>query len=143
MFSSPNPIIFYDGVCGLCNGFVRFVLKHDARERFRFSPLQSQLARATLRRHGADPLALESICLLLDPGHASERLESRSAAVLSVLRELGTFWRWLGSLLSIFSPRLRDWGYNLVARYRYSIFGKQQTCPIPNPKDRHRFLDMA
>jgi len=139
---SPNPIILYDGVCGLCNRFVQFVLKHDANDRFRFAPLQSEFARRILEKHGVDSQRLESLCLLHHQGRTGEGLETRSTAVISVLREFGGRWRALANLLAVLPRGLRDWGYNLVARYRYPIFGKYETCPIPSPGDRRKFLDL-
>jgi predicted DCC family thiol-disulfide oxidoreductase YuxK len=57
-----------------------------------------------------------------------------------VLKELGSFWRFSGKLLDLLPKKFRDWRYALVARNRYRFFGKHQTCPLPNEKDRHKFL---
>jgi predicted DCC family thiol-disulfide oxidoreductase YuxK len=139
---SPNPIILYDGVCGLCNGVVQFVLKRDSRDRFRFAALQSEFSRCLLQKHGIDPQPLDSLRLLLDRGQTTERLMERSAAAISIFRELGTFWRALANLLALFPRGLRDWGYDLVARHRYRIFGRYDACPLPYEKDRAKFLDL-
>lgn len=137
-----NPIIFYDGVCALCNGFVQFILKRDTQDRFRFAAQQSEFARSVLCRHGASAENLESIYLVVDHGRSSEQLQTRSNAAISILRELGPFWRALANLFVIFPLGLRDWGYNLVARCRYRMFGKYDACPLPQAKDRHKFLDL-
>jgi predicted DCC family thiol-disulfide oxidoreductase YuxK len=136
-----NPIIFYDGVCGLCNRLVRFVLKHDQRDWFRFAALQSDFARNILRQHNCDRDDLDRFYLVLDYQQSSERLLSRNDAAVEVLRQLGGRWRALAALLALSPKQLRDWRYNLIARNRYRMFGKHQTCPLPNPKDRHKFLD--
>jgi len=139
----PNPILLYDGVCGLCNRFVRFVLKRDAADRFRFASLQSEFAAAILRRHGIDPQQLDTVYLVLDYGAAGERLLARNDAATAVLERLGGFWRLAAGLLRLLPRRIRDWRYDLVARYRYRVFGKYDACPLPKPRDRHKFLDQA
>lgn len=139
---SANPVILYDGVCGLCNRSVRFILKRDRKDLFRFAPLQSEFARKILLRH---PISIDkpgSVCLVLKPGQPGELIEIRSTAAISIGRELGTFWRTMSNLFAIFPESFRDWGYDLVARNRYRIFGKYDTCPLPQAKDRHKFLDM-
>jgi predicted DCC family thiol-disulfide oxidoreductase YuxK len=141
--SHPNPIILYDGVCGLCNRLVQFVLRHDSQERFRFASLQSDFAAQVLRRHGAAPEDLDTMYVVLGHGLADERLASRSDAAIVVLRELGGGgWSLLGAVLRVLPRWLRNWGYNLVARNRYRVFGKYDSCPIPSEKDRGKFLDL-
>lgn len=138
-----NPIILYDGVCGFCNRTVQFILKRDTRDHFRFATLQSELARNLLQKHGLSAETLESVYLVLDPGQPSERVQVRSSASISIGRELGTFCRFAANMIAIVPPALRDWGYNLIARHRYRIFGKYDTCPLPKASDRHKFLDVA
>ena len=140
--STSNPVILYDGVCGLCNRLVQFVLKHDSRDRFRFAALQSDFAARVLRRHGAAPEDLDTVYVVSDHGLAGERLASRSDAVVVILQELGGGWNLLGVILRCFPGWLRNWGYNLVARNRYRIFGQYDSCPIPSEKDRRKFVDL-
>lgn len=137
-----NPIILYDGVCGLCNRFVQFVLKRDHRDHFRFAALQSTFARTILQRHGLNPDLLDTVYLVVDYGQSSEHLLSRNAAATAVLEELGGLWRFWATLLDLLPKSFRDWRYNLVARNRYRIFGKRESCPLPDPKDRPKFLDV-
>jgi predicted DCC family thiol-disulfide oxidoreductase YuxK len=138
---SSNAIILYDGVCGFCNRTVRFVLKRDSRDCFHFATLQSEFARRLLQKHGISTEKLESIVLVLD-SRPTEQVQIRSTAAITTFRELGPFWRALANLLVLLPRGLRDWGYNLVARYRYRIFGKYDTCPLPQASDRHKFLDV-
>jgi predicted DCC family thiol-disulfide oxidoreductase YuxK len=140
--SQPNPIILYDGVCGLCDRLIQFVLRHDSRDRFRFAALQSDFAAHVLRRHGAAPEDLDTMYVIINRGLREERIVSRSDAAVTVLRELGSGWAALGVLLGALPLWLRGWGYNLVARNRYRTFGKYDSCPIPSVKDRHKFLDL-
>lgn len=140
--SGPNPIILYDGVCGLCNRLVRFLLKRDSHDRFRFASLQSEFAAEILRRHNASPDHLDTMYVVLDYAFPEERLASRSDAAVVALRELDRGWSALGAVLQALPLWLRNWVYNLVARNRYRIFGKYDSCPIPPEKDRRRFLDL-
>jgi len=137
-----HPIILYDGVCGLCNRLVQFVLRYDSRDRFRFAALQSDLAKRVLRQHGAALEDLDTVYLVLDHALPGERLASRSDAAVVVLNELGRGWSILARALRVFPAWLRNWAYNLVARNRYRIFGKHDSCPIPSEQDRRKFLDL-
>jgi predicted DCC family thiol-disulfide oxidoreductase YuxK len=141
MESGAHPIVLYDGVCGLCNFFVRFIIKRDSQDRFRFAALQSGFAAAILRRHGIEPQILDTACLVLNYNQPEERLLARNEAATAALEELGGIYRLWAKVLGILPQRFRDWRYNLVARNRYRIFGKYDTCPSPDPRDRHKFLD--
>jgi predicted DCC family thiol-disulfide oxidoreductase YuxK len=136
----PNPIILYDGVCGLCNRFVQFVLKRDHKDEFRFAALQSKFARTVLERHGLNPDLRDTVYLVLDYGQPSETLLSRNDAATAVLKELGGVWRIWATLLNLLPKKFRDWRYALVARNRYRFFGKYKTCPLPAERDGHKFL---
>jgi predicted DCC family thiol-disulfide oxidoreductase YuxK len=138
-----NPIILYDGVCGLCNRLNQFVLKRDKRDLFRFAPLQSKLAAAILARHGLRAGDLDTIYLVQNFKQTNEKLLSRSDAIVYVLSQLGTVWRIAGYLFRLLPQVARNWQYALVARNRYRTFGKTEYCPLPSAKDRDKFLDIA
>jgi len=138
----PNPIILYDGVCGLCNRLVQFLLNRDPRDRFRFASLQSEFAADILRRHNASPNDLDTMYVVLNYDLPGERIASRSDAAVVAFRELGGGWAALGAALQALPGWIRNWGYNLVARNRYRIFGKYDSCPIPSDKNRLKFLDL-
>jgi len=138
----PNPIILYDGVCGLCNRLVQFLLNRDSRDRFRFASLQSEFAADILRRHNASPNDLDTMYVVLNYDLPGERIASRSDAAVVAFRELGGGWAALGAALQALPGWIRNWGYNLVARNRYRIFGRYDSCPIPSAKDRLKFLDL-
>ncbi|HXM61577.1 MAG TPA: DCC1-like thiol-disulfide oxidoreductase family protein [Terriglobales bacterium] len=140
--SGPNPIILYDGVCGLCNRLVQFLLKHDSHDSFRFASLQSNFAAEILRRHNASPDDLDTMFVVLNYALPDERIASRSDAAVVALRELGGGWSALGAALQLLPLWLRNWGYNRVARNRYRVFGKYDSCAIPSEKDRRKFLDL-
>jgi predicted DCC family thiol-disulfide oxidoreductase YuxK len=134
-----GPIILYDGVCGLCNRFVQFILR-DRNAVFRFASLQSALAAPILARHGANPSDLDTVYVVVNDELANEYLLSRSDAVLFVLQQL-RLWRPATFLLQLLPKFLRDAAYNIVARNRYRIFGRSDVCQLPSEQDRHRFLD--
>jgi predicted DCC family thiol-disulfide oxidoreductase YuxK len=134
-------IFFYDGVCGLCNRGVQFILRHDAKGDFRFASLQSEFAQRALARHGVNAADLDTVYVVVD-SEGDESLLAKSDAVLFVMREIGGIWR-AGAAVLGWLPRLvRDWGYGLVARNRYRVFGRYETCPVPGENVRARFLDM-
>ena len=140
--STAGPILFYDGVCGLCNTLVQFLLKHDKRGRLRFASLQSDFAEKVLRRHGFDPKDLDTLHVVENYEQPGERLLQRSDAVLRAGRELGGHWSVLAAAAKIVPRSLRDIAYRFVAQNRYRVFGKYETCMLPNPNQRSRFLDI-
>jgi predicted DCC family thiol-disulfide oxidoreductase YuxK len=135
-----SPIVLYDGVCGLCNRVTQFLLKHDQRDLFRYASLQSDFAKKILLRHGADPAELDTVCVVLNYETPQEKVLVRSDAVLYLGRELGGIWGVMAGSRVI--PRfIRDAVYNLVASNRYKVFGKYETCMLPEPRHRNKFLD--
>jgi predicted DCC family thiol-disulfide oxidoreductase YuxK len=136
-----NPIVLYDGVCGLCNRLVQFILRRDHAAVFRFASLQSQFAARVLTRHGASPTDLDTFYIVLNYNDPQEALISRSDAVVYVLNQLGGIWRAGSLVFALFPKFLRDSAYGIVARNRYRIFGRYETCPLPTKETATRFLD--
>jgi predicted DCC family thiol-disulfide oxidoreductase YuxK len=116
-------------------------LKHDKRDYFRFAALQSDLASTTLRRHNRDPHDLDTVYLVVNHAQPSECLLARSDAILFLLKQLGGIWQ-VAALGQILPRTIRDGLYGLVARNRYRIFGKYETCRLPEPKHRKKFLEV-
>jgi predicted DCC family thiol-disulfide oxidoreductase YuxK len=137
-----NPILIYDGVCGLCNRLVQFSLKRDANRRLRFASLQSDFAGRVLQRHGLNPRDLDTVYFVEDCGRPEERISVRSDAVISILRQIGGHWTIAAALLRVVPGWFLDWGYKMIARNRYRIFGKSHSCLLPEAKYRDRFLEM-
>jgi len=138
---SPH-VYLYDGVCALCNGAVRFLLRHDRRGRFRFAPLQGTLARDLLARHDERADDLDTFWVVRDAGTASETVLSRSRAVLFAVRELGLPWS-LAALAEVIPRPVLDVLYDAVARSRYRLFGRYPQCAAPPPGSESRFLDVT
>jgi predicted DCC family thiol-disulfide oxidoreductase YuxK len=125
----------FDGLCHLCNGFVDFVIARDPGAHFRFASLQSDAARRVLSDVNAEHPLPDSFVLVEDG-----RLFMRSDAALRIARRLGVPWS-LAYGLTVLPRLLRDWAYDLVARNRYHWFGKRETCRVPTPGLRRRFLE--
>ncbi len=136
----PTNVLFFDGVCGLCNRSVDFVLSRDRRGTIRFAPLQGETAKQVLssefRVPSAKTQSFDTIIWL----DSSSREFVRSAAAVRVLWRLGGVWSLIGWLLWLIPRPLRDVGYRLVAANRYRWFGKKETCRLPSPAERERFL---
>ena len=162
-----KPILFFDGVCGLCNRFVDFMLRVDSQDLFRYAPLQGETARRMLgmggeardgvagsRQRGGETGDHQA------GGHEAgapqagapqagdlrsfifldkDRRFEQSSAVLHALKRLGGAWR-LIAVLYVFPCPLRDFVYRIVARNRYRWFGRRDACRLPTPEERDRFL---
>ncbi|MGZ3423463.1 MAG: thiol-disulfide oxidoreductase DCC family protein [Polyangiales bacterium] len=130
-------IVLFDGVCNLCNASVQFIAARDPQGKFQFASLQSKVARELLAGHGmVPPEGDPDSILLIEEGVVYER----STAALRIARRLSGPVRVLW--LFIVVPRvLRDLVYRFVARHRYRWFGKSETCAVPTPSMRARFLD--
>jgi predicted DCC family thiol-disulfide oxidoreductase YuxK len=135
-----HPIVLYDGVCGLCNRLIQFLLKRDRKDRLRFASLQSEFAKDALQRHGLEASDLDTVQVIVNAGQADEKVLARSDAIIYLLEELGGIWT-LASLGKIIPRSLRDSMYKLVARNRYRVFGKYETCMLPEPRHRAKFVD--
>jgi predicted DCC family thiol-disulfide oxidoreductase YuxK len=133
--------LLYDGICGLCDRAVQFTLRHDRKDVFRFAPLQSDLASAILLRHGQDPAALNTVVLVLEPQLHGERLVTRSDAVLALLSKLGLPWSGLAAAGRLCPRIIREQLYDWIARRRYRMFGRYDSCPVPTAAQREKFLD--
>jgi predicted DCC family thiol-disulfide oxidoreductase YuxK len=132
-------LLLYDGVCALCNGSVKFLMKRDRQDRFRYAPLESELGREMLARFAIHRFP-DGVVLVTDALAPGERIYHRSDAISESLQRLGGLWRMAGKLLAVLPDPLRDWGYGIVARYRYRLFGRYDTCPLPAPEQRRRLL---
>ncbi len=131
--SNGNFVVFFDGVCGLCNTTVDFILRRDRVQRFRFAPLQGETAGQEIaadERQRLDTLILKT----------ASGTYRRSAAVVRIAWGLPGVWPLLGWLLWLVPLPLRDLGYRIVSKYRLSWFGQKDTCRLPTPEERELFL---
>jgi predicted DCC family thiol-disulfide oxidoreductase YuxK len=128
-------IIFFDGVCNLCNGAVQFIIKRDTKKTFQFASLQSAFAHDQLKEHQIDVTALQSIVL-----KSGNTIYTKSTAALRIAKQLSGGWPLLYSFM-IIPAFIRDWVYDGIAKNRYRWFGKQDVCMVPTPDLKDRFLD--
>lgn len=131
---SQGPVIFYDGVCGLCNRFVAFVLARDTKALYRFAALQGATAESIRANLTGD--SMQSVILV-----AEGRAYTHSEAALRILTGLGGPWRWVAAVGWAVPVWLRDAVYRGIARNRYLWFGRFDACPLPRPGWENRFLD--
>ena len=130
-----HPLIVFDGVCVLCSGFVRMVVRVDRKSRFRFATAQSPFGEALFKKHGLRTDSYETNLVMVD-GAAFTQLDS----FIAVMAELG--WPWRAAKLLLLLPRpLRDWLYNRIAKNRYALFGRKESCDIPSAELRGRLID--
>jgi len=139
--SASNPIVLYDGVCGLCNRAVQFLLKRDRHDRLRFASLQSDFAATLLKRHGLDHKDLDTVYAVLNQGEANETLLAKSDAFLLFTKEIGGIWS-IARLAKIIPRPMRNWLYDFVARHRYQVFGKYEACMLPDPRHKDKFIEV-
>ena len=131
-----RPVLLYDGVCNLCNGMVRFVIRWDRKKEIQFASLQSETGKSYLEELGLPTDDFDTLVYLKAGKHFI-----RSSAVLEVLKDMGGFWR-LFYIFIIIPSCLRDQVYRIVAWLRYRVFGKRDTCKLPSPEIKERFLDV-
>ena len=129
-----GPIIVFDAECILCSANAQFVLRHDRAHRFRLASMQKAAGAALYRRFGIDPANPESL-IIVD----GDAVLKDSDAVLAIYAGLG--WPWKAIAVLRFIPRfLRDPAYRWLARNRYRLFGRRETCWVPSPGDADRVL---
>ncbi|WP_348797177.1 thiol-disulfide oxidoreductase DCC family protein [Flavobacterium adhaerens] len=132
----PNKkIILFDGVCNLCNSAVQFVIQHDKNDIFRFVALQSELGQEILNYIGIDSANIDSI-ILYEPGVA---YYYKSSAAIQIAKHLGGFWHF-GTVFKIIPNGIRNLLYDYVAKNRYKWYGKKESCMIPTPELKVKFL---
>lgn len=129
-----EPIVFFDGVCGFCNRTVNWLLIRDTSQKLRFAPLQGTTAAEMLPEQIR--VRLDSLVLTMN-----RQVFLRTAAVCRILMILGGRWKLLGIMLWLIPVPLRDLGYRIIARVRYRLFGKLDSCRLPLPHERQVFLD--
>lgn len=129
-----HPVLLFDGVCNLCNRWIRFVIERDPDATFRFAPLQSDVAGELLAECDLPRDHLDSVVLVEGGDYYT-----KSEAVLRTAKHLGGIYRLLWPL-RVFPRRLRDWLYDFVANRRYGLFGKRDRCMMPTPDVESRFL---
>lgn len=128
-------IILFDGVCNLCNGFVNFVIPRDRENKFQFGSLQSSKVKELLNHYQYLRTDLSTVILV-----ENYQLHTQSTAVLKILRKMGGGWSLLYGFI-IFPKFFRDFVYDLVAKNRYKLFGRKDSCMMPTPELKAKFVE--
>ena len=134
MLPEKNPVLLFDGVCNLCNATVQFIINRDRNKKFRFAPLQSVNGQQAKVLNGIPADELESVILFVEG-----KIYKKSDAALQIVRRLDGAWP-VFFIFYIVPRFLRDPIYDLVAKYRYKWFGKRDSCMMPDPDLKSRFL---
>ena len=139
---TPAPVILFDGECGLCNRAVRLLMRWDNWGHLRYAPLQGYAAQKFLQDHGLPTREFSSLVLVPDWEHP-ERPEYalKTDALVGALRACGGLGKTMGLFLAVVPRSLRNWGYSMIARSRYRVFGKWRACPLPKTEWRQRIID--
>jgi len=137
-------LVVFDGRCGFCNRAVRWFVRRDSRDRLRFVASESAKVAPLLEQHGigtkVSGVGPGTILVVKDADGPGEKLLERSDAVVAMLRELPWPWPTVGVGLRWVPRPVRDLGYRLIARWRYRIWGRLESCPLPSEEERERFL---
>ena len=128
-------IIFYDGVCNMCNSFVNTIISLDKKNQLFFSPLNGKIAKKLLKKHSEKIKNIDSVIF-----YNHSKISVKSKAVIDIINSLGSLYKII-SILNITPPLLLDYIYDLVAKNRYSWFGKKSSCPIPDKKIASQFIE--
>ena len=134
MKKSEHPVLFFDGICNLCNVTVDFLISKDKKRVLRFSSLQGRTYK-TLQFPDLEPFSFDYVVLW-----EGERIFRRSDAILRSLIKIGGLWK-LSAVFLLVPRSVRDCVYSYIARHRYNWFGKAETCRLPSPEEKERFLD--
>jgi len=127
-------VVLFDGVCKLCNGWAKFLMRHDGSQRVRLAAVQSLEGQALLKWAGLPVDEFDTMAVIED-----QQLYLRSDAFFKVMRHLPAPWRWL-DVLRVVPRGVRDWCYDRIARNRYRLFGRYDSCLLPTPDHLRRFL---
>lgn len=127
-------IILFDGVCNFCNSSINFIIDHDPEKRFKFAPLQSDFGQDILTQFNKNTQNFDSVILL-----KNNTLYEKSEAALEITKHLSGFWKYL-TIFKFLPTSFLNFFYNIVAKNRYRIFGKADSCRMPTAELKERFL---
>lgn len=132
---SDQDILLFDGVCNLCNGAVNFIIDHDPEAHFHFAALQSEFGQQKLVELGYNTETFDSLVLL-----SEGQVYKKSTAALKISKQLSGLYPLLYAFI-IVPPFIRHWVYNIIAKNRYKWWGKRDTCRMPTPELKSRFVE--
>ena len=130
-----NYIVIFDGVCNFCNGAVNFIIKRDNKDIFKFTPMQSATGQSLIKQYDVMDVGFDTFLLI-----KNNRCYFRTDAALEITKELSGFWC-LFRVFKLLPSPLRDFFYRSLARNRYKLFGKRESCMIPTAELKNKFLN--
>lgn len=134
MKNKQNDVVLFDGVCNLCNDAITFIIKRDKKNHYRFAALESDIGAMYLKKHHINPQEMDSIILI-----RGERAYTKAGAALRIAQKMSGLWPLLYAFIII--PKfISNAVYDYIARNRYQWFGKKESCMIPTPQLRDKFL---
>ncbi|MFC1733128.1 thiol-disulfide oxidoreductase DCC family protein [candidate division KSB1 bacterium] len=133
-FNTEHPIILFDGVCKFCNASINFIIRKDKKKKFRFLPIQMTGEKEIMKKLNQRTIQTDSIILI-----ENQKSYIKSTAVIHIAIELGGIYK-AAILFFIIPTFIRDFLYDIIARYRYTIFGKYDSCMVPDPELKDRFV---
>jgi len=134
LLKNTDRIVLFDGVCNLCNSSIVFIIQRDPKNLFKFAALQSEPGLKLIKKYNIDTSSTDSILLI-----EGNKCYVKSTAALRITRHLSGGWPLLYGLI-IFPVFMRNWGYDFIARNRYKWYGKKDSCMIPTPELKEKFL---
>jgi len=134
LLKNTDRIVLFDGVCNLCNSSIVFIIQRDPKNLFKFAALQSEPGLKLIKKYNIDTSSTDSILLI-----EGNKCYVKSTAALRITRHLSGGWPLLYGLI-IFPALMRNWGYDFIARNRYKWYGKKDSCMIPTPELKEKFL---
>ncbi|MBB5638200.1 putative DCC family thiol-disulfide oxidoreductase YuxK [Pedobacter cryoconitis] len=135
MVTGKKDIILFDGICNFCNSYINYVISHDEQNRFVFASLQSDVAKELSVVHQIDLQNLNSIIVI-----HNQKIFTRSDGIIHIGKHLKSKWSWVLLMISFIPRFIRNYGYTLIARRRYSWFGQMDSCMVPTQEIRDKFL---
>lgn len=133
--NNPENIVFFDGICTICNRFVDFCLRHDKKGVIYYASLQSDFARNFLATRSINVTDISTIYFYTDG-----KIFDRSTAVIKILKHFGGLYSLFAGFYNLLNKRSRDYLYNLIARNRYRLRGKKDSCRLPTALEQQKFL---
>lgn len=130
-----NKIILFDGVCNFCNYWVNFAIKRDRKKKLKFTTLQGETAKQLLLKFHINPISINSVVFI-----DKDKAYTQSSAAIRICKYLNGGWKLFYGFM-IFPKFIRDFFYNIIARNRYKWYGKKESCMVPTPEVKERFLD--
>jgi predicted DCC family thiol-disulfide oxidoreductase YuxK len=135
MNEGSHALVLFDGVCNFCNERINFIIRHDKKNYFRFAPLQSETGKKVLRENGRDDTDPDTF-ILVENG----KIYDRTTAALRIAKKLNGAWPLMYAFIVV-PPFIRDVVYRIIAKNRYKWWGKKESCMIPTPEVRKKFVD--